>query len=439
MGTIREEIKKIYPFLLVLILLYAINLGFNMYYDWGGVSVIVRVYIMVLSCYVVFNFSQLDTDELRELYKDKYGKWGDIYLFFILRIFPFLFIYLMTVIFTLINYIQNVNWPVDPLLKLMDGRYSNTVIYTLILFVVLRLKLRPGIAIPAFIVTAMCYFYMDKLLYKLFEPGIGISIVKLMKFAAFYFILVYGYSRSRLKFLHSTAAGAVAGTISFAALFSVYFMIFVFSDPGKNIHSISAKTLLKCGFYQVFESFESSVAKYNTVSDVKDLIIYSGKSGKDIQFSREQWESFAVTAKTDDADYIFRYLYKKNIRLNFENVMKYAEFQSVKNPDYILGSKNFKKYFSSFYAEKNKDFFSTYDNGSMVIKMLIIDALSYVDDYQAVRFLTERLTDVDKKISERAYHSLMRITKLDPADSGKKEFYDLDVVNAFRKYAESIR
>jgi hypothetical protein len=113
-----------------------------MLYEWGGVSVIVRVYIMVLSCYIVYNFSQLDSGELLGLYKKDHGRMGSFYLFMVLRIFPFFFIYLMTVIFTLINYIQSPGWPVETILTLMDGRYSNTVIYALILFVVLRLKIR---------------------------------------------------------------------------------------------------------------------------------------------------------------------------------------------------------------------------------------------------------------------------------------------------------
>jgi hypothetical protein len=89
----KEQLKK-YHFLLLLVLLYAVNLGFNMLYDWGGVSVIVRVYIMVLSCYIVYNFSQLDSGELLDVYKKDHGRIGSFYLFMVLRIFPFFFIYL---------------------------------------------------------------------------------------------------------------------------------------------------------------------------------------------------------------------------------------------------------------------------------------------------------------------------------------------------------
>lgn len=439
MHIIREELKKIYHFLLLLLLLYAVNLGFNMLYDWGGVSVIVRVYIMVLSCYIVYNFSQLDAEELRESYRKKYGRMGAFYLFLVLRIFPFLFIYLMTVIFTLINYIQSQNWPLDTILRLMDGRYSNTVIYALILFVVLRLKIRPGISIPVLIAAAIFYFYMDKLLYRLFEPGAGVSVIKVSKFVIFYFILLYGYSKRRFKVFHSAAAATVAGVATYSSIILLYFLFFTFSEPGGRIYSNAAETLLKYGFNQVFESYEKSVADQNSVYDVPDLILYSGKSGKNITFTAEKWESFIMMSDMTDAENIFRYLRRKGVAINFEVISGYAYRQSVKDPESLLGSNNFKRYFSLYYDKKHEDFFSMYNTGGAVIRLWIIDVLGYVRDYDSVNFLINRLTDVDRRISERAYASLKRITKLDPAEAGKREYHDLDIVDRFRDYAEKLK
>lgn len=439
MHTIREELKKIYHFLLLLVLLYAVNLGFNMLYDWGGVSVIVRVYIMVLSCYIVYNFSQLDAEGLREAYRKEYGRMGAFYLFIVLRIFPFLFIYLMTVIFTLINYIQNPNWPVDTILRLMDGRYSNTVIYALILYIVLRLKIRPGIAIPVFITAAILYFYVDKLLYSLFEPGAGVSVIKLSKFTIFYFILLYGYSKLRVKIIHSVSLAAVSGAATYASLIVVYFLFFTFSDPGGHIYSNSAKTLLKYGFNQVFDSYEKSVGEQNSVKDVPELILFSEKAGKNISFAKDKWENFVMMSGISDAEKIFRYLKRKNIILDFTVISRYASLQSVNDPDNLLKGSNFKKYFALYYGERSGEFFTIYNTGDIVIKKWIIDVLGYIHDYESIHFLINRLTDVDRKISERAYASLKRVTRLDPAEAEHKEYHDLDVVDRFREYAEKLK
>lgn len=439
MHIIREQLKKINHFLLLLVLLYAVNLGFNMLYDWGGVSVIVRVYIMVLSCYIVYNFSQLDAGDLREIYKKNYGRMGAFYLFLVLRIFPFLFIYIMTVIFTLINYIQSPDWPVETILRLMDGRYSNTVIYALILFVVLRLRIRPGISIPVFITAAILYFYMDKLLYVLFDPGIGVSFIKLFKFMIFYFILLYGYSRQTLKIYYSVLAAAFAGIVTFSALIAVYFLIFFFSDQGGKIHSNSAETLLKYGFNNVFYSYERSIDEQNNVYELPDLIKFSEKGGKEISFTADKWEKFIVSSGIRDADKIFRHLYRKRIILNYNVISGYAVHQSSVNPEFLSDSTYFKKYFALYYSENSEDFFSIYKQGDFVIKRWIIDVLGYVNDFDSISFLINCLTDPDRKISEKAYESLKQITKLDPAGVEKKEIHDLDVADRFREYAEKLR
>ncbi|HOP62269.1 MAG TPA: hypothetical protein PK358_07300 [Spirochaetota bacterium] len=439
MHTIKEELKKISHFLLMLVLLYAVNLGFNMLYDWGGVSVIVRVYIMVLSCYIIYNFSQLDADELREVYRERYGRRGTIYLFIVTRIFPFLFIYLMTVIFTLINYVQNSHWPYEPLVRLLDGRYSNTVIYALILFVVLRLKIRPGISIPVFIAAAFVYFYLDRLLYSIFEPGAGVSVIKATKFAGFYFILMYGYSKRRFKLFQSAFAGAFSGIFTFASLVLALFLVFSFSSPQGKVYSMTAKNLLKYGFYQVYQQFEFSVSEYSKTNDVTDLILFAERGKKEINFSAAKWEEFILDSGMSDADYIFRYLNSEKIILDFSRISQYAVAQSVKNPDNFLKAVHFKEYFSLYYHAKSDDFFLFYENGDSTVKKWIIDILAYTGDYDSISFLVDRLTDIDRKISESAYNSLKEISGLDPAGDGNRDIHDLEVVNIFRDYTAKFK
>jgi len=357
----------------------------------------------------------------------------------VLRIFPFFFIYLMTVIFTLINYIQSPGWPVETILRLMDGRYSNTVIYAIILFVVLRLKIRPGISIPVFIAAAILYFYTDKLLYRIFDPGAGVSFIKFFKFIIFYIILLYGYSKQRLKLVYTFATAILAAAATFAALISVYFIILFFSDPGGKIHSNTAESLLKLGFNSVFYSYEKSIAEQNSVHDVADLIRFSENAGREITFENAKWEQFIIRSGIKDAEKFFRYLYRKRIMLNYKVLSEYAVRQSSANPDLLSSSVYFKKYFALYYAENSDDFFSVYRTGDIVLRRWIIDVLGYVHNYDSIIFLVARLTDPDRKISEKAYEALKQLTKLDPAEKDKKEIHDLDVVDRFREYAEEIR
>ncbi len=216
-------------------------------------------------------------------------------------------------------------------------------------------------------------------------------------------------------------------------------MFFSFSERGGRIYSNTAETLLKCGFYQVFDSYEKSVAESSRANDVADLILYAEKGGRDITFSNEQWEVFLQKSSLSDAEKIFRYLMKKNIMLNYQVVAQFVVFQSSINPDFLSKSINCKKYFSLYYTSRRDDFFSMYNSGDIAIKRWIIDVLGSINEYDSVRFLIDRLTDVDRKISERAYESLRHVTKLDPAGAEHKEYHDIDVVEKFRDYAEKLR
>jgi len=160
MHIIKEQLRRVNNFLIILIPLFIVNALFNLKYDWGGVSVIARIYIMVLSFYVVFIFSQINSKNYESEYTARFGWKGKYYLFFILKIFPFVFIYLLTIVFTLINYINTPEWPLEPVYRLLDGRYSNTIIYALILFLVLKKKKRPGISIPFFTLRQIKYFIL---------------------------------------------------------------------------------------------------------------------------------------------------------------------------------------------------------------------------------------------------------------------------------------
>jgi hypothetical protein len=119
--------KKNRTFLVILILLFAVNIVFNLNYQWEGLSTIVRVYVFIFSFLMVFYFSSIDIDQIKRSYKEKYGSSSVYMVFFMTRVLPFLLIYLVTVIFTFIDTLVSANWPEYPLLRLLDGKYSITL------------------------------------------------------------------------------------------------------------------------------------------------------------------------------------------------------------------------------------------------------------------------------------------------------------------------
>ncbi len=438
MQIIKEQFQKINHFLLILIPLFIVNAIFNLKYDWGGISTIARVYIMVLSFYIIFIFSQIDIDEYRASYAKLYGWKGKYYLFNALILFPFIFIYFLTIVFTIINYLDAPNWPIEPSFRLLDGRYSNTVIYPLILFVALKLKKRPGISIPLFIIGSIFYYAADHSLYSIFEPGIGVTIIKFTKYCIFIFILVYVYSKSRWRLLESIFLSIVSGSIIFAAVTSYIIVSFIMSKPGSTSLTISGNILLKAGITFPLEKLKNDVIENGTSQDIENIFIYFEKYKIEKGYTSAEIEKIIQRSRIGSIEYIFSYLNKKNIKLNFKFLENYAVSQLSDFPSDPAYLNEFTKHFGSYYIDNKNDFFTLYKSGNKTIKITILKSLAYTDDVDAVNFLINKITSVEKLYSDTAYNSLKIITGKDPAAELKKDKFDFDVVLFFRNYASGM-
>jgi hypothetical protein len=439
MNILLEKMKSIKNFLYILLALLLVNAVFNLNYDWGGVSIIVRVYIMVLSFYIIYIFSQIDPEKYRNHYKEKYGWAGDYILFFIFRGFPFLFIFLMTAAFIIVSAVHLDNWPANPFFRVMDGKYSNTIFYSLILLLVLKQNKRPGIAIPLFILYSVVFFIFHKALSASFEPGYGVGGVKLIKYFIFMFVLFYDSLYKGGKAVKSAAAAVVTGMFLFFFVIAVNCLIFNFSGKQGYAYTYSARLLLKTGVKYPLDELEKIIPGKHGMVRVVDFINYSIEYKEEIDYTAEQWGDIIIKSDIGTADFIFDYIYHRDIEIDFNLLRSYANNQSKLAPSAFLGSDYFKRYFARYFPGREKDYFEMYREGPLEMKLWIIDTLEYTDTISAAEFIINYLTDVDRQISERAYIALMGITGLDPAAEKGKNIYDLEVVSEFRDFLESRR
>ena len=439
MNIIKEQFAKLNHFMIILIPLFAVNAVFNLRYEWGGISTIARVYIMVLSFYMVFIFSQINVDLYRADYTSRYGWKGKYYLFGALRLFPFLFIYLLTVIFVLINYLDSSNWPTEPIYRLLDGRFSNTVIYPLILFIILSLQKRPGISIPLFIIFSVLYYATDQILYTLFEPGLAINVIKFVKYFLFTFALVYEYSKSKWKLFQSIMLSFITGLFLYTVITSFIAVSFYISSPKSHTCFITGNILLKSGFTYPLKKLSENIIQSRSTRNTSIFFEYLKEYKKESDFTDQEWEQLIQNNKIGEIAYIFEHLNRKKMKLNFEMLKNYLMTQLLTIPGNTVNLHEFTRYLGLYYNDYKNDFYEMYKSGNEPVKLIILESLGYTDDVYAVNFLTDKLTSVERLRSEAAYDSLKKITGKDPASVLKTEKYDLDVVLFFRDYASKMK
>jgi len=434
MKILAENMKRISNFLYILLALLLVNGVFNINYDWGGVSIIVRVYIMVLSFYVIYIFSQIDQQQHMEEYKEKYLWKGDLYLFFVLRIFPFVLIFLMTAAFTIVSTIDRPYWPAEPLMRIMDGRYSNTYFYALILMLVLKQNKRPKIAIPLFIFYSVSFFMLHKILSAAVDPGYGIGGGKLIQSIVFMFVLSYDFLYTGKKVYINIAAAVISGFMIFSSVAAVNFIIFKTADKTGYLYTSSARMLLKTGINYPLNELEKIILTKYGRGRILDFISYSKRYERDIVYTPEQWGDIILQSNIGAANFIFDYIIDREVVVDFTILYPYAVAQSALSPGQFLASDHFKRYFARYFPGHESLFFDMYYSGNKEMKLWVIDTLEYTDSYGAVKFLVNLLTSTDSRISERAYVALTGITGIDPALELNRNVYDLEVVAAFREH-----
>ena len=436
MDILLEKMKDIKNFLYILLVLLLVNALFNLRYDWGGVSIIVRVYIIVLSFYIIYTFSQIDPEKYRDHYRKKYGRAGDYILFSLFRGFPFIFIFLMTAAFIIVSAVHLDNWPANPFFRVLDGKYSNTIFYSLILLLVLKQNKRPGISIPLFIMYSVVFFIFHKALSASFEPGYGVGGVKLIKYFIFIFVLFYDSLYEGGRAVKSAVAAIAAGMFLFFFVIGVNLLIFNFSDKQGYAYTNSGRLLLKTGVEYPLDELEEIIPGKQGMVRVVDFINYSIEYGREIDYTAEQWGDIIIKSDVGTADFIFDYIYNRDVEIDFYILRSYAINQSKLAPSDFLGSDHFKRYFARYYPGREKYYFEMFREGSLEMKLWIIDTLEYTDNISAAEFIINYLTDIDRQVAERAYIALMGITGLDPSAEMNKNIYDLEVVSAFRDFIE---
>ena len=431
MRLLFSKLREISVFLYTLIFLLIFNLYFNLNYSWYGVSLILRVYIFLLSFYLIFIFASIDIDELKNDYLNKYGKKRNILLFIETRVIPFLLIFLITVIFTFIDEIRAVDWPWDPFLKLLNGRYSNNLIYPWLLLVILRLKKKPIITIPLFISLLLIYGSGDKIIYSLIDYSIIISGIKFLKILIFMFFIVFEFINTIPKSAIISLIITICISITNVSIFST---IFKYSEEKSYQKKETGYILLRMGYTYPLEKLTDIVIKLKNYGLLKNLLSLSEKNDIKLKYSKDEWEQLLFSGSVEKADIISGYIINKNIDLQYEKIISFAELKSKDKQNSPENAKNFILLTSQYLSGHEKNLLNRIKSSNKKFKLWGMQVLAENKSIEAIPLLIVYTTDIDETIAEGAYNALKSITEMDPAAAFDKSKNDPDIIEIFKKY-----
>jgi hypothetical protein len=438
-SIVIEQIKKATTFIYILIFLFIVNIIFNLKFKWDVIPVIVNVYLFVFSFYLIFIFSLIDISPLKEEYRKIYPRFGHTILFIKTRIVPFVIIYVITAIYTLINYLDKDHWPWNPILELLDGRFSNTVFYSLILLIILKFNRRPKFTVYLFVAGAALYFLIYQLVYYFSPSGAVVSGLKFFQITVALVLLIYEFvsdkfSIDRKKIMKAIAVGLLIGFSIYSAFVGIHYMIYRFSPFASYPQARSAQILMRLGYSFPLRNFKSIVTETSDPYLLYDLIYFSRAYHRPLTLTSAEWENLILSGSMEVANVIAFYVDSMDIVLSYNQIISYAERRSIDSGESLDNSTYFTRYASRYCEDHIDDLIKRYATGNYYFKIWIIRVTAESKCYAAIPHLIRLLTDIDAGLSQEAYASLTKITGLDPAKSQDGRINSPPVLIAFNEF-----
>jgi hypothetical protein len=436
---LTNQIKKITTFIYILILLYIVNVVIVLKYKWDVIPIIVNVYLYVFSFYLVFNFSMIEIPPLKDEYRNMYRRFGILILFIKTRVFPFVLVYTTTVIYTLINYLDKENWPWNPILELMDGRFSQTVFYSLILLLILKFNRRPKITLLLFVGGAAIYFLIYQLVFYFTPSGAVMSGLKFFQITVGVIMLIYEFMSEKIgidtrKIRKAIIAGLLLGMFMYSSVVATLAMIYKFERFASYPQARSAQILMRLGYSFPLSDFKSIVTETSNPFYLYDYIYYSRAYGRPIAITATEWENLILSGSMEVSNIIAFYIQYLKISIPYQQLISYAERRSVDSGEALVNSAFYSQYVS-LYCEKNiDDMVERYGKGNRYFKIWIIRVTAESKSLATIPFLVKLLTDINPVFSQEAYLALTKVTGLDPAKELNDRINSPRVIAAFMRF-----
>lgn len=433
----KIQFRKVSLLFYILSFLLALYLYLNLRYGWFGFSLIVRVYLYVFCFYMIYIYNisgQLLSESLLPRYLQTYGeRKGRLLLAFERRVFPFILIFLITLVYTVIDYIRDENWPWNPLLLLLSGRYSNLISYSLILYFILNIRKKPTVAIPVFILISFAYFFGDSWFYETFPMGYPVSGYRILKFSAVAFVLLFddpfNYRKNFKRGLLSLAIGITV----YGGLVGLYYAGYSLSQNSFHLHKRTGFNLAKMGYSFPIRSLQKAVMQKKDAASFGDIYRYSSYYGIDPEYNEEDLSRMLFSQKSQKANDIAGYMVLTDTTLPYNSLIKYIHDRLNTGDNAILTAENIIALCARSISGNENEFIEKI-SANPDLTVWGIRVLRRSGSFRAMPYLIRQIPNLNDQISIEAYDALKDISGIDPASKNPgKKINTPEVIREFKE------
>ncbi|GAB4218793.1 MAG: hypothetical protein Kow00102_00030 [Spirochaetota bacterium] len=426
-----EQLKRMGLFIILLIILLVYNLYSKLYYNWYGIDIIVRSYSFLFSFLCIFNYTQIELKSYETVYRNRFPKFANLIIFLESRVIPFLLIYFISTLHILIDNINNSSWPYTAYIGILDGRYTNIIFYSLILFGVLRYKIKPTIAIPLFIGGSIAFYFVDKLIYSNIIAGPTIVFIKLLKLTVLTGVLVFEYFHVNIPQLLVIAIAT--GGILFSGSIGTYIVLYSTVKHVPIKKEIQFK-LLRYGIPFRINELKQYVLTKRQYKDYQLFIMYSSALDLPVNFADEEWSNLLFSENIQMADEVASVLLKKSITIPFNSIIDYAYTISLKQNEQLQSASHLARLAARFADGNEKTIISMFEKGNISLKIWIMSVMGFHKKIIYLPALLPYCADTNKTLATSAYSTLVQITGKNPSAEFNLPTNDPQVLKAFKDF-----
>ena len=434
LSILKDLVRRLIPFLLLLGLLLVYAAYFNMHYEWYGISLVTRAFIFMLSFYIVFNYASIDLEERREAYLQNFGKSGLWRLFFHSRVVPFLIIFFMTVLYTFTEYTGSENWFFDSMAALLNGEFANIIFYSLLLLLVLKMKKNPGYTVPLFVILSVSFFFLDQVIYDSIQGGTGILVMKAVKVILLVYLLLQEFFDGKIGMVVKGSFSILFSLVMISAVVWSFHLIYVHSERGGVAKAQAGFTLMEYGLGYPMPYLEEILLEKPSYRDFSRLIDYAEYSNAKFTYTAPEWKSLLFAENVQMADLVSEYLLHEQVVLSYEQLVQYAMEKSESPDEKLEGATNYIRLTARYCDGYEEDLMRRIHSGNEHFILWGLGVISHHKKLVYIPFLISYLTHVQSIYENAAYGALAAITGKDPAAEFNYQVNDPDTIIFFRNY-----
>jgi hypothetical protein len=432
----KIQFRKVSLLFYILSTLLALYLYVNLRYSWFGFSLIVRVYLYVFCFYMVYIYNITGTqlsESLLPKYLDRYGNKGRFILAFERRVLPFIIIFLITLVYTIIDYIRDENWPWNPILLLLSGRYSNLISYSLILYFILNIRKKPTVAIPIFIIISIVYFFGDSWFYDTFPIGYPVSGYRILKFTAVAFVLLFDGRLTAATNIRRGIISLFIGIATYGVLVGFYYAGYSLSIGSYHLHKRTGFNLAKMGFSFPIKDLQKSVISKKDAGAFSDICRYSAYYGMDPGYSDENLSRILFSQKSQKANEVAGNIDSLDRTLPYGEILGYVKTRLEAGDNAVISAENLSILCARSISGKENEFIDKISNDPD-LTIWGIRVLRKSGSFRAMPYLIRLISSLNDQIATEAYDALKDISGIDPAGSGSgRKINTPEVIREFKK------